>query len=128
MRDHPSSAMVTPKVSKSLIVISSSSHIFDLPSASQACRDNQVSTSTQRRENSILRRTTDNSQSNNNRNINDNEIELGFYTHTNKPACLKGTTARDPLTQSPPTQSPPNPQDHEVFIGNFHDIIRYIRK
>ena len=94
MKEHNLGGVITPKVSKSLIVISSSSHIFDhAPTTTQTPRKKDAHA-----QNTLTGRPRD---------AYEDDIELGFYLHTTKPGAY--------------TTSPKN--QHEVFIGNLrHDL------
>lgn len=95
MKEHNISGVVTPKVSKSLIVISSSSHIFDHAPT--------TTSQTPRKKDAHAQNTT----TGRHRDAYEDDIELGFYLHTTKPV---------PYITSPQNQ-------HEVFIGNLrHDL------
>lgn len=94
MKEHNVGDVVTPKVSRSLIVISSSSHIFD----------HALTTSQTPRKKDIH---AQNASARHQKDAYKDDIELGFYLHTKKPV---------PCTTLPHNQ-------HEVFIGNLkHDL------
>ena len=97
MKKHNTSAAITPKVSKSLIVISSSSHIFDHSPTTTLRETHDHNTSTQRQKD----------EHHTIRNAYEDDIEFGIYLHNT----------------NPDHRNPSSNHQHEVFIGNLrHDL------